>query len=84
MYKALFELSPTRADFLSRLFSRPLSGVASRQSDASVEELFAAIAARAAERFAVPAQLDAIYDRLTKATTSRSIPPTFDRFATCT
>ena len=30
MYKALFELSPTRADFVSHLFSRPMPAIARR------------------------------------------------------
>jgi hypothetical protein len=42
MYKALFELSPTRADFLARLFSRPRpAGLTTASSPA---ELFAAFA----------------------------------------
>jgi hypothetical protein len=35
LYKAIFELSPTRADFLSRLFSRPLSKHLNASSTAS-------------------------------------------------
>jgi len=45
MYKALFELSPTRAEFVSRLFSRPLPR--SLGTSATAGELFAA--ANAAE-----------------------------------
>jgi hypothetical protein len=41
LYKALFELSPDRAEFVSRLFSRPRSP--GLQAGASVTELFAAI-----------------------------------------
>src|SRR5215831_7294568 len=41
MYKALFEMSPTRSEFLSRLFSRPLRSTP--PPDASVEELFNAL-----------------------------------------
>lgn len=41
MYKALFELSPTRASFLSRLFSREIPAALPR--DASIDEIFAAI-----------------------------------------
>lgn len=41
MYKALLELSPTRAQFLSRLFSRDVP--ASLPADASVDRIFAAI-----------------------------------------
>jgi len=39
MYKALFEMSPTRADFVSRLFSRKMTAVVGPQ--ASVDTLFA-------------------------------------------
>jgi hypothetical protein len=39
MYKAIFELSPTRADFVSRLFSRPLA--ARVAATAKVDDLFA-------------------------------------------
>jgi hypothetical protein len=39
MYKAMFELSPTRADFVSRLFSRPLA--ARVATTAKVDDLFA-------------------------------------------
>jgi hypothetical protein len=38
MYKTLFELSPHRADFLSRLFSRKLAGLS---TDVNVEDLLA-------------------------------------------
>lgn len=41
MYKALLELSPTRAAFLSRLFSREVPAALSR--DAPVDDIFAAI-----------------------------------------
>lgn len=41
MYKALIELSPTRAAFLSRLFSRNLP--AGLQTDASIDQILAAI-----------------------------------------
>ena len=43
MYKALLELSPTRAQFLSRLFSRQVP--AALPADATVEQIFAAIEA---------------------------------------
>ena len=42
MYKALFELASDRAEFLSRLFSRPRANGLDR--DASVEDLFSATA----------------------------------------
>ena len=41
MYKALIELSPTRAQFLSRLFSRDLPPTLA--ADAPIDELFAAV-----------------------------------------
>src|SRR5262245_39708256 len=41
MYKALFEMSPNRAEFLSRLFSRPLRSTVAPQ--ASVDQLFTAL-----------------------------------------
>jgi hypothetical protein len=43
MYKALIELSPTRADFVSKLFARPLARAADTRT---VDGLFAAIAGR--------------------------------------
>ena len=39
MYKALFEMSPTRGDFVSRLFSRPLAGRVA--PTARVDDMFA-------------------------------------------
>lgn len=42
MYKALMEVSPTRAAFVSRLLSRPLPPQDSLPTDASAEALFAA------------------------------------------
>ena len=41
MYKALFELSPTRADFVSRLFSRPMP--AGFDSQSTIEKLFSTL-----------------------------------------
>jgi hypothetical protein len=46
MYKALFELSTGRADFLTRLFSRPLPALGLAR-DVSVEALFARMAGTA-------------------------------------
>src|SRR4030095_492264 len=47
MYKALFEMSPTRTDFLSRLFSRRVSGLLSMpESQLSVDRLFAGLNSR--------------------------------------
>jgi hypothetical protein len=47
MYKALFELSPNRVEFLSRLFSRRLSGLA---SDVKVEDLLTACKSASPDR----------------------------------
>jgi hypothetical protein len=43
MYKALFEMSPTRGDFVSRLFSRKMTTV---DGTVSVDRLFSALSAR--------------------------------------
>jgi len=63
MYKALFELSPTRAAFVSRLFSRPLP--ASLSASATPAEIFAAVAEVSASDSAFDATWKAIVDRLT-------------------
>ena len=64
MYKALFELSPTRAEFVSRLFSRAMPSAG--RSAASPDELFAAplTAARASDSL-FDANWKAILERLT-------------------
>jgi hypothetical protein len=61
MYKALFELSSTRAEFLSRLFSRnsPESG-----PDASVGALFDALSASRADSQEFGRNLKAVKDHL--------------------
>ena len=46
LYKALFEMSSTRAEFVARLFSREI--VSSRSVRASADDLFAAVAAASA------------------------------------
>ena len=63
MYKALFEMSPTRADFLSHLFSRPLS--ASLGTSASPTDLFRAAFAAKMNDSAFEANRKAILDLLT-------------------
>lgn len=70
LYKALFELSNDRADFVSRLFSRPRPGGLS--SSANVGEIFERFDAVApsTERYAQTLAL--IRDRLT---TTRTMPP---------
>ncbi|HEX3868756.1 MAG TPA: hypothetical protein VHV78_18470, partial [Gemmatimonadaceae bacterium] len=64
MYKALFELAPTRADFLSRLFSRPISPSSPRATDAAASELFAALSAAPPSNSAFATNWKAIVDRL--------------------
>ena len=63
MFKALFELSPTRAEFVSRLFSRPLPHLG---KDASAEALFDSASAAAESDDAYRANHDAIIRTLTK------------------
>ena len=62
MYKALFELAPTRAEFLSLLFSRPLS--LSPPRSAKPAELFAAIGSAHENDSAYGANRRTILDRL--------------------
>jgi len=62
MYKALFELSPTRAEFVSRLFSRPISNSLAFASQPS--ELFNAAMAATPSDSAFDANRRAILDRL--------------------
>jgi hypothetical protein len=64
MYKALFELSPTRAEFVSRLFSRPLG--AERMSDAATAAaLFSLVMTSRMSDSAFEANRRAVIDRLT-------------------
>lgn len=62
MYKALFELSPTRAEFLSRLFSRP--AIARQGATIAVKALFDSAAAAPASDSAYKANLNAIIETL--------------------
>jgi hypothetical protein len=62
MYKALFELSPTRAEFVARLFSRPLA--MSNAAGAAPADLFAALANVAPTDSAFDANWKAILTRL--------------------
>jgi hypothetical protein len=66
MYKALIELSPDRAEFVSRLFSRRRPAAVSRSS--TVQELFAAYADADVEPDAAyyRENLKAVADQLTK------------------
>src|ERR1700674_5630643 len=63
MYKALFELSPSRAEFVSRLFSRPLPPSLARS--AAPAEIFDAAAAVPASDSAFAANWQVIVRRLT-------------------
>ena len=63
MYKALFELSPTRAEFLSRLFSRP--AIARQDANIAVKALFDSAMAAPASDSAYQANLAAIIEQLT-------------------
>jgi hypothetical protein len=64
LYKAIFELSPTRADFVSRLFSRPWKIRPER--DAKPQELFAAIVESPVSDSAYLSNLGAVMQTLTK------------------
>lgn len=64
MYKSLFELSSDRADFLSRLFSRPRPAGLSAASTPA--ELFAALGGARADERLYDANLRAILEHLTK------------------
>jgi hypothetical protein len=63
LYKALFELSPTRASFVARLFSRELRRPV--ETTATATELFDAIAGAAPDDSAFRANWDAIVKHLT-------------------
>lgn len=64
MYKALFALSATRAEFLSRLFSRPIpAGLA---SDATARDLMEAFAAGTADPARFDANVRAVLDYLAR------------------
>jgi len=60
MYKAIFHLSPTRAQFLSRLLSRPLPKDKTPGGDASVSELLSYFSQALADAQAYTANLAAI------------------------
>jgi len=64
MYKALFELSPTRAEFVSRLFSRP--SVARIAAGIDVKALFDSAAAAPVSDSAYKANFAAIVELLTR------------------
>jgi len=60
MYKAIFHLSPDRVQFLSRLFSRPLSKDKTPKPSATIHEIIAAFSQAAADEKAYTANLAAI------------------------
>ena len=64
LYKALFELSPDRAEFLTRLFSRKLP--ASLAADADVKDLFDAFAAVDPNEALYASNLQVVQDVLLK------------------
>lgn len=64
MYKALFEMSPTRADFLSHLFSRALP--AGLDTNAAAPELFRALYEASPDSVRYRAGLRDIEDRLVR------------------
>ena len=64
LYKALFELSPTRVEFISRLFSRPRPP--NLAASASADSLFATFDAIAPSSELYQRNLQQILDRLTK------------------
>jgi hypothetical protein len=82
MYKALFEMAPNRADFLSKFFSRPLRSTPSPQ--ASVDQLFGALTPQAGGTQLLTQNVQAIKYRLQKtygyALTAKDLQ-TIDRIA---
>jgi hypothetical protein len=64
MYKAIFELTKNRAEFVSMLFSRRKP--TTLRSDATVSELFAAFGALSSDEALYKENLKAIQDRLTR------------------
>jgi hypothetical protein len=71
LYKALFEISGDRADFLSRLFSRPRPP--GLDASSTVDELFAAVARQSPSDALHAATRTAVIERLTRA---RGLPLT--------
>jgi hypothetical protein len=75
-YKALFELCPTRADFLARLFARPRP--AGLDTATSIEALVAAYTAIAPDSLLYQRSLREMRDHLT---VTRALPLTDEEFA---
>ena len=82
MYKALFEISPSRAEFLSKLFSQTLRSTPTPR--ASVEEVFSALTPGRGNTQLLAQNVQAIKDRLQKfhryALTSKDLQ-TIDKIA---
>jgi hypothetical protein len=64
MYKAMFEMAPSRADFLSKLFSRSLRSTPLPQ--ANVDQVFGALTPGSGNRQLLAQNVQAIKDRLQK------------------
>jgi len=64
MYKALFEMSPSRAEFLSKLFSRPLRSAL--PPEASIDQLFNALTTGSGNPQLMAQNVQAVKDRLQK------------------
>jgi hypothetical protein len=64
MYKAMFELSPTRADFVSRLFSRPMP--VGFDAQASIDRMFSTLSNSKADSRFLNQNLAEITNRLEK------------------
>jgi hypothetical protein len=65
MYKALFETSENRGEFVSQLFSRkPATPV---ETDATARELFKAYESRECDRMMLAQNLQRVYDRLIRS-----------------
>jgi hypothetical protein len=64
MYKALFEMAPNRADFLSKFFSQPLRSTPS--PEASVDQLFASLTPQGSNAQLLAQNVQAIKDCLQK------------------
>lgn len=75
-YKALFELSPTRADFLSRIFARPRP--AGLDTTTSIEWMITAYSTVAPDSMLYQRSLREMRDHLTKV---RTLPLTDEEFA---
>lgn len=87
MYKALFELSDNRAEFLSKLFSRPMPR--SLPKNAAPDALFESLRSQTADWEAAKRNLDALLDHLRRrhrfalgVEDSRTIEHVYNQFVT--